>query len=396
MNILFYTAYKPTALRGGTERASINVARKLRELYDWNCYALFAYDDELKLDDVFVAGCKIPDNGKPFTVLDQIERWNVDVVVDQGDFAFVNYMNENCTDSIKMIFAYHYAPEWEIINAKSSYSENLYDCLRSQNVREAMRSCIKLVFTPIVNCYKIHRVGTRFKQAGQKSDCVVLLSKCFIPQYRKYSPTIGVDNIRFIPNMLSYEHFATIEEISSKEKIVLIVARMEEKQKRISLALDIWKRVKSSPLSKGWVLRIVGDGGDLSRYKRIVDNEKIPDVKFLGRIDPYDEYLRSSIFVMTSISEGWGITLTEAQQLGCIPIAFDSYASVHDIIEDGVTGLLFPFGNCRAFANGMLGLMRNRSRREKMAEFAVRSSRRYEGRIIAEQWRALLLQLCES
>lgn len=42
---------------------------------------------------------------------------------------------------------------------------------------------------------------------------------------------------------------------------------------------------------------------------------------------------------MTSIWEGFGMTLTEAQNSGCVPVVFDNFAAVHDII-DGNNGIV--------------------------------------------------------
>ena len=56
--------------------------------------------------------------------------------------------------------------------------------------------------------------------------------------------------------------------------------------------------------------------------------------------EPY--YNEASIFMMTSSFEGWGLTLTEAQQYGCVPLAFRSFASLTDIITDKVNGFAIP------------------------------------------------------
>ena len=66
----------------------------------------------------------------------------------------------------------------------------------------------------------------------------------------------------------------------------MIVARLEDTPKKISLALKAWEAVKSDPVSEGWTLRIVGHGRDESRYKRLAARMRLPDVDFVGRRDP--------------------------------------------------------------------------------------------------------------
>ena len=48
-----------------------------------------------------------------------------------------------------------------------------------------------------------------------------------------------------------------------------------------------------------------------------------------GQKNPEPYYNEASIFMMTSSFEGWGLTLTEAQQYGCVPLAFHSFASLN-------------------------------------------------------------------
>ena len=57
---------------------------------------------------------------------------------------------------------------------------------------------------------------------------------------------------------------------------------------------------------------------------------------------------------MTSRYEGFGMTLTEALQNACIPLAYDSYSSVHDIIQNGQNGFLIKNNDEQSYANTML------------------------------------------
>ena len=106
--------------------------------------------------------------------------------------------------------------------------------------------------------------------------------------------------------------------------------------------MQIWKIVaKDKP---DWALDIVGDGPFLNTAKRIVQQKEIPNVYFYCFCNPQPFYNRSSIFCMTSASEGFGIVLIEAMQAGVVPVAFKSYLSVTDIIDDEQNGILVsPF-----------------------------------------------------
>lgn len=79
----------------------------------------------------------------------------------------------------------------------------------------------------------------------------------------------------------------------AKSKTVLLVSRMEERQKRIKLAMRIWDKTPHD----GWQLKIVGNGVDLDYYKRLVHEWKIQDISFEGHTffapNDYDAYLKN-------------------------------------------------------------------------------------------------------
>ena len=71
---------------------------------------------------------------------------------------------------------------------------------------------------------------------------------------------------------------------------------------------------------------------------------------------------------MTSSFEGFGLVLTEALQNGIIPIAFDSYNAVRDIIDDGLTGMLIKPFSIESYAKHLSILMSDTSLRDTMRE----------------------------
>ena len=93
--------------------------------------------------------------------------------------------------------------------------------------------------------------------------------------------------------------------------------------------------------------------------------------------------------MMTSAYEGWGITLTEAQQMGVVPIAFDSYSSLHDIIEDGKNGVTVNNNDFEEYVEKLLWLMDHEEDRCGMAREAIVSSRRFSLEVILDRWENL-------
>jgi glycosyltransferase involved in cell wall biosynthesis len=122
----------------------------------------------------------------------------------------------------------------------------------------------------------------------------------------------------------------------------------------------------------------------------IVERKRIPDVAFMGRQVPNAYYRQASIFMMTSKSESWGLTLTEAQQMGVVPIALDTYPSLHDIITDGVDGLIVAKDDLDGYAARILSLMTDAARRHRLAAHGLQSCLRFTPATVVSLWWQLI------
>ena len=155
----------------------------------------------------------------------------------------------------------------------------------------------------------------------------------------------------------------------------------------------MWAKIKSHPEAKEWKLKIVGTGKDMSMYQRMISHYSIPDISFEGHQVPLPYYKEASIFMMTSRSESWGLTLTESQQMGVVPIAFDTYASLQEIITDGRDGIVIAEGDVDGYVRSMLDLMQDNAKRQRMARQGIISSQRFSQERIAGMWWKLLSEM---
>ena len=143
----------------------------------------------------------------------------------------------------------------------------------------------------------------------------------------------------------------------------------------------------------GGHLRQVGDGEDLQYYKEYVANQGMMNVQFEGQQDPFPYYQKASVFMMTSAFEGWPMTLMEGMQNGCVPIVFDSFKAVYDIIENGKDGIIVPDGKVDVYVDRLAHLMQNTEQREKMAHAGLESCQRFYQERITEIWLNLFEKL---
>lgn len=97
--------------------------------------------------------------------------------------------------------------------------------------------------------------------------------------------------------------------------------------------------------------------------------------------------------MMTSSYEGWGLTLTEAQQMGVVPLAFDTFDSLHDIIRHEHNGILVPEKNLTQYVQRLMQLMEDTPLREKLATQAIHDCQKYSMDKIIRRWRELFATL---
>lgn len=232
----------------------------------------------------------------------------------------------------------------------------------------------------------VHEVRNQvvFSYIAYKSRYFVLLSNRFKAHF--LPAKLFPNKIISIPNSVSVNSEKPV--CSKKENNVLYVGRIRS-EKRIDLLLKVWSEVEKH--NDGWNLIIVGDGPDIYKCKSLSNDLRLRNIKWKGwAINPDEYYSLSKIFCLTSEQEGFATVLIEAQSFGCVPIAFDSYEAVHDIITDGYNGYIIPPFNIKEYANNLLDLMNNDEKLNNMSHNAISSVTRFEERSIMNRWRNLV------
>ena len=198
-----------------------------------------------------------------------------------------------------------------------------------------------------------------------------------------------LSNVEVIPDPLSLSsvHVSPLE-----SRRVVAIARYSH-EKGIDLLLQAWAKVEKTV--SDWRLDVFGDG-DRSVYERLADELKIDRSRcqLHGRTNDVErEYVNSSLFVLSSRFEGFGMVITEAMACGLPVVAFDCPWGPRAIIADGEDGLLVENGHVEALANALARLMGDEHLRRSMAEAGVRNVQRFCLDHIAGRWKVLFESL---
>ena len=232
------------------------------------------------------------------------------------------------------------------------------------------------------------------KREVDASDEYVFLADSFLNDFKRFSHNYKVHRLGAISNPLTYTDFFSMESYVQKEKIVLFVGRMLEHHKRMSYVLRIWKEICCDSEFSDWKLVMVGDGPDFLKTKEVAEKMGLTNIVMNGKFEnPRPYYNKASVFLMTSASEGFGMTLLEAQQYACVPMAMDTYGSLHEIIKDGYNGVIVGENDFESYICRLKELMRNEKRRRTLAENGISSSREFSLPKIADKWEELFRSL---
>lgn len=389
MNILFCTTSRVSEQKGGTERITARLSNGLRQ----KGYKIFsAYKSEIN-SDFPINPCDGEINVTEASLFDYIKMNHIDVIIMQKmtrDIvkirSFITENHLNC----KILSVLHFNPGYE---EKALKFKNFYNELKKgQSQKENIKNILRIVGYPLYKILYPLRNKQLYKIVYQYSDKTILLSKSFLTEYKSYASLKDIDRLTIIPNALSYDQFLSLDDISIKKKQVLIVARLNETQKRLSIALKVWRIIENHTQFKDWNLKIVGHGNDTGFYKKLVSQLNLERVEFCGRQNPLTYYKQSRIFIMTSAYEGWGLTLTEAQQFGCVPIAIRSFSSLSDIISNGINGIILESTSITKYADVLMHLMNDENLQSSMAQNAILQSAKFELNSIVDLWEKIILE----
>ena len=109
-----------------------------------------------------------------------------------------------------------------------------------------------------------------------------------------------------------------------------------------------------------------------------------------------DKYMESSIFVLSSRYEGFGMVIIEAMACGVPPVAFTCPCGPKDIIHDYQDGFLVENGNIEQLAEKICYLIEHEEERRQMGKLAKENVQRFKIEYIGRQWENLFQELINN
>ena len=182
----------------------------------------------------------------------------------------------------------------------------------------------------------------------RNSDAIMIQTKeqenYFVKQKNK---------IWLVPNPVNEAFFKVKKEkYSSKIQNIIMVGRLVE-EKNYELALRCFHQLVNR--YSGLKLEIYGDGPKKKELSDLIDELKISEkCHLMGQCDEIETKLpEADVFLLTSCSEGMPNALMEAMAIGIPCVSSDCKTGPCDLIESGVTGVLFKNGDINSLYNAI-------------------------------------------
>ena len=139
-------------------------------------------------------------------------------------------------------------------------------------------------------------------------------------------------------------------------------------------------------------------GGEFAPYEEEAHRLGIVDRLIVRReVSEIEDYLQAAdLALFTSETESFCLGILEAMFFGCPSVAM-AVGGIPEVIEDGVSGLLTPFGDTDATARAVEGLLNDPSSRAVMGEAArQRAQAHFSADVIVPRYEALYRRVCSG
>lgn len=199
----------------------------------------------------------------------------------------------------------------------------------------------------------------------------------------------NISNIKVIPNPLE-KLPSTYSNLNNKT--IIAIGRLTY-QKGFDRLINAWSIIANK--YSDWKLIIYGDGIEKDKLQKEIADYNIEKQTYIkpATKNTEDIYLNSSLLIMTSRYEGFGMVLIEALSYGIPVISFDFPCGPKDIIKDLRLGSLVENGNNHALAMEIEKWIVDFNKRINAQYIAISYVKRFELTAIMNIWKKLFQEL---
>ncbi|HYA13822.1 MAG TPA: glycosyltransferase family 4 protein [Syntrophales bacterium] len=164
----------------------------------------------------------------------------------------------------------------------------------------------------------------------------------------------------------------------TKEDVCFLYVGKLIPKKRI---FDLLRALEEACLGRENIRALVVGAGELMEYAQQFASERRLPVTFTGFLNQTEilkAYTAADCLVLPSdFGETWGLVVNEAMACGLPAIVSERVGCGPDLVDDGVTGYIFPFGHVEGLAQKLIAMAEDSENRIHMGENALRRIQDY-------------------
>lgn len=381
MNILFFSSFPINKNEGGVQQVTYLLAQSFKSK-GFGVFYMCLGDGESGIQDgikqYFLPNTKSLTSPESIYFAKQVmENNSIDFIINQTGFIekYIEFLNVVKSNQSKLITVHH--------NCISCLQDNYRNIIlgNSGRLSKIFKYFDYNLIWAILKFINKLKYRKSINRVIKYSDKLVLLSPKFEDELISFITNWDSSKISSIPNPIAYAP----QEISpsSKENRLLYIGRIEVSQKQIDVLIRIWASLHN--LFPDWHLDILGDGSKLNEMKTLSSELKCERIYFHGFEQPESFLKRAKFLLSTSAFEGFGMVLAEAQAFGVVPISFNSFSAINDVIHEN-SGVIVPINNEILFIKELSLLMKDEDRRKAYVDHALKNSANFQVNEISDKW----------
>lgn len=227
-------------------------------------------------------------------------------------------------------------------------------------------------------------LNLRSKPVLRSADAIIALTEDMKKEIQK----ISKKDILVVPNGVNLKEFKYSLKFNrtKKERKILFVGSLVP-VKGVKYLIESMKAIKNNYSNVQLV--IIGDGTEKHELEKLVVEFGLSDcVSFVGKVPNHkvSQYMiESDIFVLPSLSEGFGIVLLEAMASG-LPIVASNVGGIPSLVQNEINGFLVESRNPERISEKVLLLFDNEELMIKISENNKKIVEQYD-------WEKVVVQL---
>lgn len=387
MNIMFIALFPIVPYYGGVQRVTDILSREMQKRGHTVIYVAYDRKERMTYGQFSAPQYYIETQGRCDEEIrkelsEVVVKHQIEYVISQnlGNAHFVSLLPSN----LKVVTVCHTQPY-----PKDSLTRSRILMAQPKSIYERFFKYFTYLFPSVDIKYAASVENKRQQSAFDVSDKVCYISERFFCRVKNHLSHLREEQFAAINNP-AIENITPVKE-AEKENLVVWVGRVNDSSKNPIDFVKAWGKIFM--WHPKWKAVVIGEGPSTKDNMDYIKKHKISNIEYVGRRDDvFDFYKKAKISVVTSWSESWSMVVIESMAHSCLPLVYDTYESIHDIINNGINGVICK-PNPEALAVELEKYMENDELRIKMALAAYSSLDRFSVDKIVDQWESLLKSL---